>query len=150
MSLVALLVGAMMLVACGGASGREERNTYVRELNAAQQDFADSASAVSRQTSPPTIGQYRKTLQRFEATIENFTTKLRNIEVPDAVDNEHAQLIDALKKFGVDFKQVTGTLNNPNARAVDEAKRAIATATQRANIRIEAAAAAIDSKLKDA
>jgi hypothetical protein len=149
MSLVVALVGAIALGACGGADVREERNTYVRQLNAAQQEFAANATVVARRTSPATIGEYRRTLQRFESTIANFTTTLRNIKVPEPVGDEHAQLIDALTNFAVDFKRAAGTLNNPNARAVDEAKRAIAAATQRANVRIDAAAAAIDSKLQD-
>ena len=148
LSLVALLVGALALGACGGGDEREERNAYVRELNAAQQEFADSASLVSAQRSPASIAQYRRTLERFQATIARFTGKLQEIEVPDEVQDEHAQLIDALKSFALDFKRVTAALKNPNPRKLSEAKRAIGIATERANLRIEAAAAAIDSKLE--
>lgn len=148
LSLVALVIGALAVGACGGADEREERNAYVRALNAAQQEFAENASLVSQQRSPASIGQYRRTLQRFESTIASFTTKLQKIEVPDEVRDEHAQLIDALKSFGLDFKRVTAALKNPNPRKLSEAKRAIAIATERANLRIEAAAAAIDSKLE--
>ena len=150
MSLVALLVGAVALGACGGeAESREAKNTYVRELNAAQQEFATDASRVSQQGKAASLGQYRRTLGRFEATISDFEKKLREIDVPSVVEDEHAQLIAALTRFGKDFEAVTGVLNNPNARTLGEAQNAITVATQRANARIEAAAAAIDSKLRD-
>ncbi len=151
MSLVALALAAIALGACGGgADNREAKNTYVRDLNAAQQQFASDATTVSQQGKASSLGQYRRTLGRFEKTIADFAAKLRGIEVPGVVQEEHEQLVAALTKFGADFKQVKGVLNNPNARSLREAQNAIATATQRANARIEAAAAAIDSKLQDA
>ena len=148
LSLLALVVGALAVAGCGGGDEREERNAYVRQLNAAQQEFADNASLVSQERAPASIAQYRRTLERFEATIASFTAKLQKIEVPDEVRDEHARLIDALKSFGQDFNRVTAALKNPNARKLSEAKRAISIATNRANLRIEAAAAAIDSKLE--
>jgi hypothetical protein len=150
-SLVALLVAAVALSACGEeANTRAATNAYVRELNAAQREFATNATTVSEQGKTTSIGQYRRTLRRFEDTISDFATKLRGITVPSVVQEEHEQLVAALTRFGTDFEQVTRVLNNPNARTLGEAQNAIATATQRANARIEAAAAAIDSKLEDA
>jgi outer membrane murein-binding lipoprotein Lpp len=149
LSLVALLLGAIALGACGGGDEREKNNAYVRELNAAQEEFSTDATAVSAQKSPASIGQYRRTLRRFETAIASFTDKLRSIEVPGVVEAEHAQLVDALMNFGTDFQKVTGALNNPNARTLSEAQTAIATARQRAQTRIEAAAAAIESKLQE-
>lgn len=150
LSLVVLLLGAVGLVACGGSDEREANNTYVRQLNAAQQEFAAGATAVSQQKSAASLGQYRRTLRRFEDTIARFTTKLRGINVPTVVEKEHEQLTAAITGFGADFEKVTAALNNPNARTLSEAQSGIMAATQRANTRIEAAAAAIDSKLRAA
>jgi len=148
LSLLAVLAGAVALSSCGDeANSREAKNAYVRDLNAAQQEFATSASEVSQQGAE-SLGQYRRTLRRFQETISTFETKLRTIPVPSVVSAEHEQLISALTKFGTDFNAVSAALNNPNVRALGEAQNAIATATQRANARIEAAAAAIDSKLR--
>lgn len=148
LSLLAVLLGAVALSACGDeANSRSAKNAYVRDLNAAQQQFATNASAVSQQGAK-SLGQYRRTLGRFQETISAFEAKLRAIQVPTVVSAEHEQLISAVTKFGTDFKEVSSALNNPNARALGEAKNAIMTATQRANARIEAAAAAIDSKLR--
>jgi hypothetical protein len=148
-TLTALLLGAIALGACGGDADREAKNTYVRELNAAQQEFAANASKVSENGNADSVGQYRLTVERFEDTIGKFATKLRAIEVPGAVEAEHKQLIAALTSFGTDFKKAAEVLKNPSTRAVSDAKNALSTATQRANARIEAAAAAIDSKLED-
>lgn len=150
LALVAPLIGAVALGACGGeAESRAEKNGYVRELNAAQQEFATNAAGVSQQGQAASLGQYRRTLRRFEKTIADFAAKLRRIDVPSVVREEHGQLIAAVTSFGSDFEQITQVLNNPNARTLSEAQDAITTATQRANVRIEAAAAAIDSKLED-
>lgn len=149
--LLTALVAAIAPTACGGGEteSRSERNGYVRELNAAQQEFATNASTVSQDGKAASLRQYRRTLKRFEKTIAEFAAKLRRIDVPRVVREEHQQLIAAVTSFGSDFEQITDVLNNPNARALSEAQAAITTATQRANARIEAAAAAIDSKLAD-
>lgn len=149
LSLVLLLAGAVTLVACGDdKNSREAKNAYVKELNLAQQEFATNTTTISQQGAK-SIAQYRRTLRRFEESIASFTTKLREIEVPSVVQDEHEQLIAALTSFGQDFKQVAGVLNNPNPRTLSEAQSSIMTSTQRANARIEAAAAAIDSKLRE-
>jgi len=146
-ALAALLFGAIALGACGGGD-REEKNTYVRELNAAQREFAKNASAVSQLGKSDSLGQYRRTLRRFEKTIATFAMKLRNIDVPSVVQEEHEQLTGALTSYGTDFQKVRRVLDNPTARSLSEAQTALMAATQRANARIEAAAAAIDSKLQ--
>ena len=148
-ALTALLLGAIALSACGGDDDRDAKHAYVSELNAAQREFATNASKVSQNGKSGSVGQYRLMVERFEATIRKFATKLRAIEVPSAVEAEHRQLIAALTGFGTDFKKAVEVLKNPSTSAVNEAKNALSAATQRANARIEAAAAAIDSKLKD-
>ena len=147
LSLLALVLGAIALGACGGADEREANNAYVRQLNAAQEQFANDASAVSQRKSAAGISQYRRTLRRFESTIETFADELRKIEVPRVVRDDHAQLIDAIAGFGNDIRQATKTLGNRNPRAVEGARGAIQTAQQTANVRIDAALEAIKSKL---
>ena len=147
LALIALLAGATALSACGDEDTREEKNAYVRQLNLAQEEFAANARSISQQGAT-SVGQYRRTLRRFEQTIASFTSKLRSINVPGAVTAEHEQLVKALTTFGVDFKEVADALNNPTPRALSSAQANIMAATQRTNARIEAAAAAIDSKLE--
>jgi len=147
-ALTALLLGAIALSACGGDGDRDAKNAYVSQLNAAQREFATNASSVAQLGKSDSLGQYLRTLRRFENTIARFASTLRRINVPGVVQEEHKQLIGALTSYGKDFQKVTNVLDNPTARSLSEAQAALMAATQRANARIEAAAAAIDSKLQ--
>jgi hypothetical protein len=149
MSLLSLLLAAMAVAlgACGGADDRKEKNAYVREVNAAQTEFASSTTRISQRTSPAGIGAYRRTLGRFQASITAFSTTLSKISVPEAVTGEHARLVAAVTSFAKDFKAIVAVLDNPTPRSLSEAQTEIMTATQRANARIEAAAKSIDEKL---
>jgi outer membrane murein-binding lipoprotein Lpp len=148
LSLIALVLGAFALGACGGTDDREATNAYVRQLNAAQDMFATDATTVAQQKASARAGQVR-ILRRFEATIASFTAKLRKIEVPSVVRDEHEQLIEAMAGFGADVRKAAQTLRTDDARKRDQARGAIRTAQQTANVRIDAALAAIRSKLAE-
>ena len=148
LSLLSLLLAAVALGACGGADERKEKNAYVQQVNSAQTEFASTVTTVSQRiTSKSSSSEDRKTLQQFETAIEDGVAKLRNIKVPADVMSEHKQLVGAMTGFGVDIKKATDALKNPNTRTIAEAQRAITTATQTVNTRIDAAIAAINSKL---
>lgn len=151
LSLAALLLGAVALSACGDDSdSREEKNAYVSEVNAAQTGFASQVTTVSQQiTSKSSPNQDRRTLERFEAAIGDVVAQLRGIDVPKAVETEHKQLISAMTAFGTEIKKATDALRDPDTRSIAEAQRAITTATQTVNGQIDAAIAAINSKLRE-
>ena len=67
--------------------------------------------------------------------------------MPEDVETEHKQLISAMTDFGAEIKKATDALSNPDTRSIAEAQRAITTATQTVNGQIDAAIAAINSKL---
>ncbi len=150
LSLVALLVGAVVLGACGDeTNSREAKNTYVREVNAAQMEFATTVRAVSRRITPKSsAGQDRRTLARFEAAIADVVAKLRAVEVPQDVESEHEQLVEAMSGFGSEINKATDALRDPDTRSIAEAQRSIASATETVNGQIDAAIAAINSKLQ--
>lgn len=149
LSLLAALVGAVALSACGDeANSREAKNAYVREVNAAQMGFASNVSSVSQQITPKSSAtQDRRTLERFETAIADVVKQLQGINVPTDVETEHKQLISAMTRFGDEIKKATDALKNPDTRSIAEAQRAITTATQTVNGQIDAAIAAINSKL---
>jgi hypothetical protein len=148
LSVLSLLLAAVALGACGGADERKEKNAYVQQVNSAQTEFASTVTTVSQRiTSKSSSSEDRKTLQQFETAIEDVVAKLRNIKVPADVMSEHKQLVGAMTGFGADIKKATDALKNPNTRTIAEAQRAITTATQTVNTRIDAAIAAINSKL---
>jgi hypothetical protein len=150
LSLVALLLGAIALGACGGDDGnsRDAKNAYVEKVNAAQNEFASQVTTVSQQITPKsTPGEDRRTLRSFEKAIADVVKKLRGIEVPTTVEAEHAQLVSAMSGFGAEIKKATDALRNPDTRSIAEAQRSITVATQTVNGQIDAAIAAINSKL---
>lgn len=150
LALFALLAGATALAACGDDSSREEKNAYVREINAAQREFARRVTAVSRQITPEsTPAQDRRTLQRFKAAIDTVVARLRAIDVPPDVEAEHEQLVVAMSGFGTEIAKANTALRNPDTRSIAEAQRAVTAATQTVNGQIDAAIAAINSKLRD-
>lgn len=145
---VVALLGALLLGACGGADEREALNVYVSEVNAAQSAFAAEVTKVSeRITSKSSAAKDRRTLQQFQTAIDDVVSRLRAIEVPDRVRAEHDQLVEAMSAFGSEIATATKALNRPTTRSIAEAQRSIATATQTVNAQIDAAIAAINSKL---
>ena len=151
LALVALLAGATALAACGGDDDeREAKNAYVAEVNTAQTEFASRITTVSQQiTEKSSPAQDRRTLQRFETAIDAVVKQLRGIEVPDDVETEHKQLVDAMTDFGGEIGKATDALRDPDTRSIAEAQRAVTAATQTVNGQIDAAIAAINSKLRE-
>lgn len=148
--LLALLVAALAvgLGACGGADARKEKNAYVQAVNAAQTEFASEVTIVSQRITPKSSSaQDRATLKAFETAIEDVVAKLRRIDVPGDVTAEHKQLVGAMSGFGADIKKATDALQNPDSGKIADAQRSIGIATQTVNQRIDAAIAAINSKL---
>lgn len=151
LALVLLAAGAVALSACGDeANSRDAKNAYVAKVNAAQNEFAATVTTVSRQITPKSSpAQDRRTLQRFETAIQDVVKKLEAIEVPSDVATEHKQLVAAMSDFGTEIDKATAALRDPDTRSIAEAQRAIATATQNVNGQIDAAIAAINSKLRE-
>lgn len=148
LSVLSVLLAMLVLGACGGEDDRDAKNAYVAQVNAAQTEFASTVTTVSQRITPrSSSAQDRKTLEGFESAIDDVVAKLRDIKVPGDVEAEHKQLVDAMTGFGADIKTATVALRNPDTRSIADAQRGIATATQTVNSRIDAAIAAINSKL---
>jgi len=146
---VLLAFAAFALVACGGSEEREEKNAYVRQVNAAQAEFAQTVTTVSeRITDKSSSSQDRKTLEQFQTAIDDVVSDLRDIDVPGAVDTEHAQLVKAMSGFGSDIRGAISALRNPTQANIEAARKTITSAAQTVNVRIQAAIAAINSKLE--
>lgn len=147
-ALLLIAFAALALSACGDDAERDARNDYVSQVNNAQNEFAQTVTTVSEQiTEKSSSSQDRKTLQQFQTAISDVVTDLREIEVPGAVEDEHEQLVEAMQTFGAEIEQATAVLRNPDSRKIAEAQRTIQSATQTVNLRVEAAIAAINSKL---
>jgi ABC-type uncharacterized transport system auxiliary subunit len=147
-SLTLLLLAALVLGACGGGSNDiEAKNTYVRELNAAQTEFARSADDISKQRVPDRASAKIRLVQRFTGAIDEIVGKLQDIEVPGAVRIEHQQLIDVMTGFRADVRKLTQTYRRGDRDKVEAAVSAFSAARAQVGARINAALEAINSKL---
>jgi hypothetical protein len=147
-ALMLLLLAALVLGACGGGSNDvDEKNAYVRELNAAQSDFATSADEVSKQRIPADTSAKLRLVQRLTGAIDEVVQTMRGIEVPGDVRAEHQQLIDAMTGFRTDVQKLTQTYRGGDARKVSAAIVAFQAAQAQADTRVNATIAAINSKL---
>jgi len=147
-ALMVLLLAALVLGACGGGSSDvDEKNAYVRELNAAQSDFATSADEVSKQRIPAEISAKLRLVQRLTGAIDEVVQTMRGIEVPGDVQAEHQHLIDAMAGFRTDVQKLTQTYRGGDTREVSAAIIAFQTAQAQVDTRVNATIAAINSKL---
>jgi hypothetical protein len=147
-AMLLIALAALALGACGGGDERKAKNAYVRQVDNAQNEFAQTVTTVSeRITQKSSSSQDRKTLQAFQTAIDDVVADLRAIEEPAAVKSEHAQLVKAMSGFGAEIRKATRALRNPDTNTIAEAQRTIQGATQTVNVRIEQAIAAINSKL---
>lgn len=143
---LALVAGA--LAGCGGGGGVKEANTYVDEVNKAQNRFASTIDTLStRITATSTPADDRATLGRFEAAVDRVVTDLRAVQPPDQVRSQHMQLIAALERYGTQVKQVTADISSGSATRLLGAQEELAKATAEVSRKINTTIAAINQKL---
>jgi hypothetical protein len=147
-ALLLLVLATFALGACGGGSSDvDEKNTYVRELNAAQSDFARNADEISKRRVPDEASAKIRLVQRLEGAIDEVVGKLRDIEVPSAVRTEHQQLIDVMTSFRADVRKLTQTYRRGDRDKVQAAVSAFSAARAQVGARVNAAIGAINTKL---
>jgi hypothetical protein len=145
--LFALALVGVALTGCGGG-GVKEANTYVDEVNKAQNRFASTIDTLSTHiTSTSTPTDDRATLGRFQAAVDRVVTDLRAVHPPDQVRNQHAQLIVALESYGTELKQVTADISSGSATRLLGAQEELAKATADVSRKINTTIAAINHKL---
>jgi hypothetical protein len=94
------------------------------------------------------VSQQQKTLQRFSKAIDGVVADLRGIDAPSEVTKEHERLTAVMAGFGNAISEANAAMRNPTPRAIELAKRRVATATESVNARVNAAIAAINVKLR--
>lgn len=148
-SLLLLLLATFALGACGGSGSDDvdKKNAYVRELNAAQSDFRSSANEISKQPIPGEDAGKVRFVQRLAGAIDQVVATMRGITVPGDVRAEHQQLIDAMTGFRADVQKLTQTFRGGDARKLPAAIAAFKAAEVKADSRVDATIAAINSKL---
>lgn len=140
------LLGLLLLTGCGSDS--DERNGYVRQLNAAQQQFSLAARSVTAEIDGEgTSRSYRVTLRRYQRAIDRVVGDLRAIDAPDSVKDDHQKLISAMVSFGKDIRQAGDTLRDPTTTTLAAVPDDMRNAERRVNQRVATATAAINDKL---
>jgi hypothetical protein len=148
-SLLLFLLATLALGACGGSGSDDvdKKNAYVRELNAAQSDFRLSADNMSKQRIPAEDSGKIRLVQRLEGAVDEVVKAMQAIEVPGAVRAEHRQLIDTMTGFRTDVQKLTQTYRGGDARKLPAALARFKAAQVKADTRVNATIAAINSKL---
>jgi len=148
-ALMVPLLAALALGACGGGSDDvDKKNTYVRELNAAQSDFRTRADDISKQPIPTDGSGKVRLVQRLGGAIDTVIKAMRGIEVPGGVRAEHQQLIDTMKGFRAEVQKLTQTFRGGDTRTKRRAALAAFKAAElQVGSRVDATIAAINSKL---
>jgi predicted small secreted protein len=150
----ALLVGllaCLTLAACGASKGNttEDKNTYVKQVNAAVNKFATTVTAVSKSITPDSsTGQDRRTIRRFEAAIKDVIGTLETIKVPTDVGKEHRLLVAAMTGFGKEIAAAGRAMRTQTISAIAEGQRKLGAATITVNAKIRTATDAINTRLK--
>ncbi len=144
--LATLLVAALALAACGGDN--TEKNAYIRELTAAQEQYQIKAKKIEEAATPTSSpSQDRRTLGRFSVAISETIAALRKIDPPEEVGAEHKAFVDVFVAWHDDVERFTKAIATPTRKGVQRAQRQIAVANQTFNQSLRQAGTNIDAKL---
>jgi len=149
---IALLATAIVLAVALGACGAQDsaaKNDYVKQVNAAQTQFASAATRVKQEiTKKSSARQDRRTLDGFVRTIDTLVGRLRAIKVPGDVRAEHGRLVAVLADHGEEVTQITTTMRSPTTTGLEDVQRKLGAATITVNANLTSATASINSKLR--
>ncbi|MDX6692032.1 MAG: hypothetical protein QOG15_3489 [Solirubrobacteraceae bacterium] len=149
--LIAGLLACAALAACGASKGNttEDKNTYVKQVNAAVNTFASTVTTVSKSITPASsTSEDRRTIRRFEAAIKDVIGTLQTIKVPSDVGREHGQLVAAMTGFGKDIAAAGRAMRTQTISAIAEGQRELGAATITVNAKIRTATDAINTRLR--
>lgn len=144
-----VIVLALGLGACAETDTAATRNAYVRQLNAAQERLARTATEVKGAvTDASSVRQDRRRLVRYGAAVGGLVKTLREIAVPANARPEHAVLVAALADFRAVLTAIVIELRSPTTRAIDDADQRLTDATKTFDGKLGASIRAINRKLQ--
>lgn len=148
-SIASLTMAIVLAAGVGGCAGQQtaaaDKNTYVRQINAAQTRFADSVRKVSAQASSPS--QYRRTLESFRAAVGGLVGTLRSIRTPVEARAAHGRLIATMSAFGREIAVARSSIVAVTPQVIGAVQRRVSAAIVNVNARIGSAVAAINARL---
>lgn len=143
---VAILVAAGLLSACGGTSDDKKRaDSYVTAVNAAQTRFSTSVARIGAETKGPQVTG--ATVDRWTGAVERMRRDLRAIEAPDKVDRLHTQLVDEVTDFRGALNKARRAFRSGDRKAILAERARLVVSARRATKRIETTLTGIDRTL---
>jgi cytochrome c556 len=138
---LAALVLALGAAACGssddgdGSSGADtarqeplDENAYLKQVNAAQTDFAGDAAKLNL-ADPSSPESFAKSLDRLGGLVETLRRRLDDIAAPEAVSAEQDELVQQLRDYGAAVEREKGDLSSGDPDKVRAAAQAIGKAS---------------------
>jgi cation transport regulator ChaB len=140
--LLVLTLTGLVLAACGGDT--EEKNEYVDALNSAQERYADAASGFG---SDPE--RYGADIKKLTEATDTLIADIEALDPPDEVQEQHDDIIAALREFNGSVKPVTDELNSDDPAQAATAAQVVATSAARFGSQFDTAVDEINSELQN-
>ncbi len=145
-----MLVVAVFAAGCGG-DDTGAKNTYVGQVNKAQEEFAATFERLAGQiTATSSAADDRRTLRGFQKAIDATTADMRAIRPPAEVKNLHADFVDELAGYGdaiAKAEKGLGAANN--VTDISKAQADLAQSTSRTSAAVNRTIAEINTKLRE-
>jgi cytochrome c556 len=144
LGLLLLLSCALLLGACGGSSGNDQKAEYQKAAKPILQEAKSSLESLSSRVQGKTADQQLQELARTRQEVVSAADRLSKLDPPSDVKQQHDNFVAALRKFGQDFEPVEQA---GKARDKAAAKKALAN-LQTDAVQLKSASDALDTKLQ--
>jgi hypothetical protein len=143
--LLCLTVAA--LAGCGG--GSDERNAYVKALNAAQTGLVKRFGALQARITPTsTPAQDARTLQAYEDAVRRTVAGLRAVKPPSGFAELHGRFVGQVAGYGTALRAARANLRSDSPQGILAAQGRLRSAIARTGERLNATIRAINTKIK--
>lgn len=137
-----LTASALLLAACG--DDVEEKNDYVDALNAAQERYAEKATDLG--TDP---AKYDEQVRELTQSTDELIDEIEALDPPDEVQEQHDDIIAALKEFNSTVKPVLDDLGSDDPAVAGTAVQSLAAASTKFGTQFDQEINEINDELHD-
>jgi cytochrome c556 len=104
------------------------KDAYLKQVNAAQSDFAADAAKLNL-ANPSSPKGFAKSLDQLGGLVDTLRRRLADIAPPEAVTAEQDELVQQLRDYGAAVKREKGDLSSGDPEKVKAAAEAIGKAS---------------------